>query len=123
MQLEMPLTDTPRSRRTDPVTSHLAAERIKTSGQLGRQQRVVLELIERHPGCTSAELAMHHALDRGESAGNWRIYRPMIARRCPELLPVYARKGDPRECSLNGTPAVVWYARMRLAAATSPSRS
>jgi hypothetical protein len=110
MQLSL-LADTPRARRSDPVTSHLAAERIKASGKLGEQQRVVLDLVRRYPGCTSAELAAHHAICCGDLAGTdrWRIYRPMIARRLSELAGPHIRRGKPRVCRINGTPAGTWH--------------
>lgn len=109
MMQQQLFTDTPRARNSDPETSHLAAERIKATGLLGVQQAVVLELVRRHPGHTSAELAMHYATDAGEPASNWRIHRPMIARRLPELAGPHIRRGKPRECRINGTPAGTWY--------------
>lgn len=98
--------DTPRARRTDPETSHLAAERIKATGALGEQQRLVLDLVKRFPGCTSAELAKFHACQTGADFGQWRF---RVARRLPELAPVHIRRGKPRECRINGTPAGTWY--------------
>lgn len=111
MQLEMPLTDTPRARRTDPATSHQAADRIKDSGALGAQQHAVLALVRAYPGCTSAEIAMHYAISRGDGPGAWREDRPMTARRLPELSPVHVRKGEPRECTLTGSQCLTWWPR------------
>ena len=50
MQLDAfaPYTDTPRARRSDPETSHLAAERIKP--KLRAQQQAVLDALARWPG-------------------------------------------------------------------------
>lgn len=100
--------DVPRARNSDPETSHLAAERIKATGALGKQQRVVLDLVREFPGCTSAELAKFHACQTGADFGQWRF---RVARRLPELAPVHIRRGKPRECRVNGTPAGTWYPR------------
>ena len=78
--------DAPRARRTDPATSHEAAAAIAESGELGRQQRLVLEGVRRWPGLTSLELATKLGLDRHQ-----------VARRLPELLSRgFARQGEPR---------------------------
>lgn len=90
------LTDTPRSRVTDPVTSHEAADAIKASGELGRQQIAVLEAVRRWPGLTSLELGARLDIDR------WAV-----ARRLPELEPVHVRKGDPR--TINSRRHVTWW--------------
>lgn len=66
--------DVPRARNTDPETSHEAAAAIAASGDLGRQQAVVLEAVKRWPGLTSLELASRLRLDRYQ-----------VARRLPEL--------------------------------------
>ena len=94
-------TDTPRSRATDPVTSHEAAEAIKTSGELGRQQREVLKALRRWPGSTSLELA-----------GRMGVERQVTGRRLPELSPVHARQGDPRKGEyrvIEGRRHVQWW--------------
>jgi hypothetical protein len=99
------LTATPRARRTDIATSHEAAEAIKASGELGRQQLEVLAALRRWPGLTSLELAARMQRDR------W-----MVARRLPELVPIYARRGDPEagECRVvNGRRHVLWWAIAR----------
>lgn len=101
--------DTPRARNSDPATSHRAAERVKLTGALGRQQALVRDLVQRFPGHTSAELAMHHALERGQGAGGWALYRPMIARRLPELAPVHVRKGEARVCDVTGQQSLTWW--------------
>lgn len=91
-----PFTDTPRARRSDPETSHLAAERIKP--KLRAQQQAVLDALARWPGSTAVELAHETGLDRY-----------LVSRRLPELVPVHARRGKPRVCSVNGTPMTTWY--------------
>lgn len=89
-------TDTPRARNTDPATSHLAAERIKP--KLRAQQQAVLDALAKWPGSTAVELAKVSGLDRY-----------LVSRRLPELVPVYARRGRPRVCSVNNTPMTTWY--------------
>ena len=100
------LADTPRARRDDPETSHQAAEGIRSSGQLGWQQRLVLDAVKVYPGRTSAELGQLIAQDRSEDVVMWR-YR--AARRLPELQPSHVRRGPPRECERTGRPAGTWY--------------
>jgi hypothetical protein len=95
-QRGIPLTDTPRARRGDPETSHEAAEAIKASGELGRQQQAVLAAVRRWPGLTSLELGARMNMNR------WAV-----ARRLPELEPVHVRKGEPR--LVNGRRHVTWW--------------
>lgn len=91
------LTDTPRARRSDPVTSHEAADAIKASGALGEQQQIVLAAVQRWPGLTSLELAARMQRDR------W-----MVARRLPELSPVHVRKGEEFR-TVNGRRHCTWW--------------
>lgn len=104
-------TDTPRARNSDPTTSHTAAARIKASGALGRQQALVRAYVEQFPGHTSAELARQMATSRGDGPGGWAIYRPMLGRRLPELVPVHARKGEARICDVTGAESLTWWPR------------
>ena len=90
------LSDTPRSRRTDPITSHEAADAIKASGELGRQQLSVLAAVKRWPGLTSLELGARMDINR------WAV-----ARRLPKLEPVHVHKGEPR--LVNGRRHVTWW--------------
>lgn len=90
------LADLPRSRATDPETSHEAADQIRRSGELGRQQLAVLEAVRRWPGLTSLELGARMNINR------WAV-----ARRLPELEPVHVRKGEPR--LVNGRRHVTWW--------------
>ena len=91
-----PYTDTPRARRSDPETSHLAAERIRP--KLRKQQQAVLDALARWPGSTAVELAHETGLDRY-----------LVSRRLPELVPVYVRRGRPRECTVAHTAQSTWY--------------
>lgn len=73
-------SDTPIARRTDPVSSHKAAERI-TRTVRSEQKRRVLGAVRLYPGRTSRELAEQCGLDRY-----------MVARRLPELLGTHVRR-------------------------------
>lgn len=65
---------TPRSRTTDPLSSHAAADRMERSGAIGRQCAQVLAAIRATPGLTSGELSARHGIDRH-----------VCGRRCPDL--------------------------------------
>jgi len=91
------LTDTPRARETDPITSHEAADQVKASGALGQQQLAVLAAVRRWPGLTSLELAARMQRDR------W-----MVARHLPELSPVHVRKGNEFR-TVNGRRHCTWW--------------
>ena len=95
-QTARPNVTTPRARATDPVTSHLAAEKVKP--KLRAQQQAVLAALTRWPGSTAVELAHETGLDRY-----------LVSRRLPELVPQYARRGKPRQCSVAGTAQTTWY--------------
>lgn len=100
-----PLADVPRSRNTDPKSSHLAADRIKATGALGKQQREVLELVRKFPGQTSAELASIKAALLGEP---WEKWRPMFGRRLAELR-AWIEPGATRTCNVTGNSAQTWF--------------
>jgi predicted ArsR family transcriptional regulator len=86
-----------RSRRTDPVSSKLAAEEMTQSGAIGRQQLEVLEALRKHGPCTSAELAFRSGLDRH-----------LCGRRLPDLAKQrLVIQGAVRACSV-GRPACEW---------------
>jgi len=98
------VTDTPRARNTDPITSHEAADAIEASGELNRQQRDVLIALCRWPGSTSLELA-----------GRMGVGRQVTGRRLPELAkaePALARQGDPKKGEfrrINGRRHLQWW--------------
>ena len=64
--------DAPRARRSDPLSSHRAADEV--APHLSGQRRAVWEALKKHPGRSSKELSEVSNLDRY-----------MIARRLPEL--------------------------------------
>lgn len=90
----------PPARSSDPVTSHIAADDITSSGLRDSQKSEVLRWLTQHPGSTSAELAHISGLDRH-----------MVARRLPDLeRDGKVRKSGQRECAVSGRPAVTWEA-------------
>lgn len=103
------LADVPRAANADPETSHAAAEAVKTSGALGLQQQVVRDAVRRWPGLTSAELAQQLALMRSGTRDVWREHRPYVARRLPELAPMYVVRRDARVCRVTGSTCVTWW--------------
>lgn len=54
----------PLARRTDPDSSHASADRVEKSGDLASQCALVLELVRRHEGRSSRELALLGKVDR-----------------------------------------------------------
>lgn len=90
-----------RARRSDPVTSHQAADEVERSGRVVSQQQRVLAAVRAFPGRTSRELAAEARLDRY-----------MVARRLRELVRagLLPEPGAPRECALGGGPALTWRA-------------
>lgn len=91
-----------RARKTDPETSHEAANRVEASGGAGAHRALILDFLRDLGGAwTSAEIARYVDLDRHQ-----------VARRLPELrekgLVVNDRQ---RTCSVNKTKAVEWRAK------------
>ena len=87
------------ARRSDPLSSHIAAAAVQQNGTRGRQQNSVLQLVHRFPGLTACELAMHSELDRYQ-----------ISRRLPELEACEVIfKGEIRESKVTGNMALEWH--------------
>ena len=97
------------ARRTDPITSHIAAADHVQSGANDKQKFLVLTFLRRYVASlnrypTSAELADKYGMDRH-----------MVAKRLPDL----EREGlvakdecmgqlTKRKCTVNGTTACIW---------------
>jgi len=64
----------PRARTRDPLSSHRSADELERSGRGAQQSALVLDLVRRTQGLTSAELSARHGVDRH-----------MVARRLSEL--------------------------------------
>jgi len=91
--------ETPRARRTDPSTSHSAAERMRVSGALGKQAAAVLEAVKTWPGFTAVEISQRAQIDRHA-----------VSRRLPDLVARgMVRRGPPIVCSVNGRPQSTWF--------------
>ena len=90
---------TPVARATDPDTSHLAGEDVTDSGARSRQQRMVLQGLVRYPNLTTRELA-----------ARMNVCRYTVARRMPELAPIYVSVVGKRRCTVTGRTAQVWKA-------------
>lgn len=75
----LPLFDSPAlppiARRSDPVSSHIAAATVTKSGSRESNCRKVLLLVKDYPGRTSKELA----------ALTWEFDRYEVARRLADL--------------------------------------
>ena len=88
----------PISRRTDPASSHAAAQEIEPTGRRAAQCEAVLETVKRHPRRTSLELSRLSQLDRYT-----------VSRRLPELeRRGLIRRGLIRDCTVNGRPMLTW---------------
>lgn len=87
------------SRRTDPHTSHEAAERVTSSGAASAQREACLRAVVEHPGLTAAEIAEVIGVDR---------HAP--GRRLPELRQAgLIRNGEARACRVKGTNCLSWW--------------
>lgn len=93
-----PLAVTPASRITDSLGSSDAEDRINASGTRASDQRKVLAAFVAHPGATTKEISALEALDR-----------VMVARRTPELSPVYLTRMKAPPGTPKGERDLRWY--------------
>jgi len=77
------LSKIPASRSTDNAASYRAEELQNASGVRGRNQRLILDAFLKYPMTTTKELSYLTGLDRY-----------MVARRAPDLYPVYLDRVD-----------------------------
>lgn len=54
--------ETPAARANDPVSSHIAAETITSTGKRQTHLEMIVEAIYAHPGCTAGELTRYTGL-------------------------------------------------------------
>jgi hypothetical protein len=88
----------PIARRTDPPSSHAAAQEMERTGRRTAQSEAVLEMVKLHPRRTALELARLSRLDRYT-----------VSRRLPELeRRGLIRRGLTRDCTVNGRPMLTW---------------
>jgi len=90
-----------RARRTDPPSSHLAAEEVEQTGKAETQKAQVLKALQSVAGSlTSLEIAQLFNLSRYD-----------VARRLPELeRDGKVLRGKARTCSVGNRQAVTWEA-------------
>ena len=93
------------SKNIDPVTSHMAEANIIKSGKRETHAQMVLKILQKYPGSTSAELSKHYTeVHPYKSEG-------IFTRRLADLKNKgHAKQGDPVKCSVRGTLCVTWYA-------------
>lgn len=88
-----------RARRTDPATSHEAAQLVEITGKAGSQRRLCYDEVFRNPGSTASEIAA--AL---------QIERIIPGKRLPELRDGGVIKtGSERICRVRGTMCMTWW--------------
>lgn len=89
---------TPAARRTDPESSHQAAQIHTLSGKRAHQQDQAAAAVRKFPGRTSFELATCTGIDRYT-----------LARRLPECeTGGSVRRGTQRACTVTGRLAMEW---------------
>ena len=97
--MEMRRIETPAARRTDPETSHEAAEIHTRSGKRAHQQHQTVAAVRAFPGKTSFELAMATGLDRF-----------MLPRRLSECETAgLVKRGVAVECTVTRRKALTWW--------------
>lgn len=87
----------PRARRRDPSTSHIAAARFAGSGAQHAHHARILAALRSRPGMTYTEIAEVTGLERHA-----------VARRLKELEPECIRRGEPRAIGGN-RPMTTWW--------------
>lgn len=88
----------PASRRTDPVTSKIAAKNYV--GKSEQDRRDILRVIHDHPGRTAGEIAQ---------LLGWGNHNERVSRRTSELDGKSISKGPNRVCSVKGNWMVTWW--------------
>jgi len=78
----------PRTRNTDPITSHEAEARVRSDGTMGDHAGAVLELIRAHPGSTGTQLAQypHPLLGADATTRRYQIMRRVSDLTRNELI-------------------------------------
>lgn len=100
MNLFDTLQPTAAARRTDPRTSHEAAELVESTGTAADHRAMILQAIHDGPGRTSGELAASLGLTNVQTS-----------RRLPELeRDNLIHRGKARTCKHKGTSMLTWWA-------------
>jgi len=89
-----------RARRSDPRTSHMAADHVEKVGKAGQQRVRAAAAVLANPGWTSQELSERTGINRYE-----------LARRLPELREdcLVVNGDSDRICRVSGRPAMTWW--------------
>ncbi len=96
------------ARRTDPLSSVLAAEELISTGGHERSWRGVLFFLSRRSSITARELAYDMALALGETEEYWFS---VTHKRLPDLRKRgLARTGELRKCRRGHRLAQTWWA-------------
>jgi hypothetical protein len=90
----------PRSRSSDPITSHEAEAHLRSTGRLGRLQDLVLDLLRQNPGSTARELDSRFILDGV-------AHRRLIELERKGLVV----RGEPRTSKWHDRRAITWRAK------------
>ena len=93
MQLTLTL-----ARNSDPVSSHDAADKVRESGRLENQQKMVLDAVKRWPGSTAKELD-------GRLFGQVESHK-RLASLCDQG---YIVKGARRKCRVTGMQVLTYW--------------
>lgn len=109
-QLDWCAADMPRSRRRDPITSRLAAQKI--APVYHGQKADVLRIVREHPLRTASEIGEIWADEQGIVDGAKRhAMRMTVSRRTADLAHDGAlRRCAPRVCAVSGTVQTTWRA-------------
>ena len=88
-----------RARRTDPLSSHLAAAEVEDTGTASDQRAIVLQAVKDGPGRTAGELASRLPIDSVQTT-----------RRLSDLCDAgKIRRGNTRECTIKGRQMLTWW--------------
>lgn len=94
---DLPLFDA--ARRSDPLTSRIAARDITEGGARAQMTQKALHLVRMNPGSTANELEWTICVSDGR-----------IRKRLNDLLKDgLVRRGEPKRCSVTGRLGVTWH--------------
>lgn len=86
------------ARRTDPLTSHLAAKDVESCGSAAAHRAIIAKAVREHPGHTSDELPSLCGLLHSQ------VHKRLVEIERIGLI----RRGDPRPNS-HGRQATTWW--------------
>jgi len=87
------------TRRSHPVTSHVAEDEITKSGKREKHCQIILKALRLHNGSTSAELARFTSLTKEQ-----------VHKRMNDLVEHnLIEHGDKRVCDVKGSLCITWW--------------